>query len=67
VLRSHALTEELVEALARRDVAHFLEGRQKLIQSVTDELIARAAELEFEDTPPLDSLILDDDGARDDA
>ncbi len=65
-LTSHALTEELVEALSRRNVEHFLEGRQKLIQAAVEDFIARTAELEFEDTPPLDSLDLDDDGARDD-
>lgn len=67
VLASHALTEELADALSRRDLEYFLEGRQALIQAATDDFLARTAELEFEDTPPLDSLDLDDDGARDDA
>lgn len=67
VLASHALTEDLVHLLARREIERFLEGRQELIKAAVADFLARFVELDFENTPPLDSLDLDDDGARDDA
>lgn len=67
-LGSHALDESLVEDLARRDKAAFLNGRQRLIEKAVKDFVGRMAETSLEDTPPLDSLDLDDlDEERDDA
>ncbi|WP_394822872.1 DUF262 domain-containing protein [Pendulispora albinea] len=69
VLASHALDGQLVAALLRDDPKGFLEGRQQLIQQVSATFLSQMAEEGFEDTPPLDSLDLDDEdhGERDDA
>lgn len=67
-LSSHALDDTLLQALWHRDRAGFLYGRQNLIEKVVKDFIERMAEAHFEDTPPLDSLDLDDlDEERDDA
>jgi hypothetical protein len=71
VLASHVLSEDLVAALSRGDAVSFLEGRQPLIEAAVRSFLSRMAEPEFEDTPPLGSLDLDDhdhdDEERDDA
>ncbi len=61
VLASHALDAELAGHLARGDHEKFLEGRQRLLEQVVREFVLRVAAPEFEDTPPLDSLDLDDE------
>ena len=67
-LRSHALTEEVLAELARGDEVAFLEGRQRRVEAVVRDFLAGMTELQLEDTPPLDSLDLDEeDEERDDA
>jgi len=58
-LASHALDPELVAALAGGDKIGFLE-RQARIRRIVDDFLSRMAETGYEDTPPLDSLDLDD-------
>jgi len=67
VLASHALDEGLLSKLSREEVTNFLQGRTQLIEAAAGAFLSRMAETGFEDTPPLDSLDLDDDGERDDA
>ncbi len=59
-LASHALDPALVAALARDDQIRFLEQRQEKIARIVDDFLLRMAGTEHEDTPPLDSLDLDD-------
>jgi len=59
-LASHALDSELVADLARGDKIGFLERRQGKIARIVDDFLSRMAETGYEDTPPLDSLDLDD-------
>ncbi len=71
VLASHVLNDDLVAALSRGDAVSFLEGRQPLLEASVRSFLSLMAEPEFEDTPPLGSLDLDDhdhdDEERDDA
>ncbi|HCF59665.1 MAG TPA: DUF262 domain-containing protein, partial [Myxococcales bacterium] len=68
VLASHAVSEEQLSALARGDAVGFLKGRQRLIEQAVRDFLSRITETQFEDTPPLDSLNLDDpDEERDDS
>jgi len=60
-LASHALDPALVATLARGDEIGFLEQRQEKIARIVDDFLSRMAETDHEDTPPLDSLDLDDD------
>lgn len=66
-LASHALNQELIQALSRQDKKAFLEGRQHRIEQVVNNFIERMTEAHLEDTPPLDSFDLDDEEERDDA
>lgn len=53
----------LVAALARNDEIGkigFLNQRQEKIAHIVDDFLSRMAETDHEDTPPLDSLDLDD-------
>ncbi|WP_089729864.1 hypothetical protein [Candidatus Thiosymbion oneisti] len=59
-LASHALNPESVAALAGGDKIGFLEQRQEKIARTVDGFLSRMAGTGHEDTPPLDSLNLDD-------
>ncbi|WP_133511340.1 DUF262 domain-containing protein [Candidatus Thiosymbion oneisti] len=59
-LNSHALDPESVAALARGDKIGFLTQRQAKIRRIVDDFLSRMAGKGHEDTPPLDSLDLDD-------
>lgn len=67
-LSAHALTEAMIGALAQERNNYFLESRQQLLATIVCDFLERMAETALEDTPPLDSLILDDldEGERDD-
>lgn len=68
VLISHALDEELVSLLGRGDKVAFLDERQRRLNRVVADFVERMAETRLENTPPLDSLDLDDpETERDDA
>jgi hypothetical protein len=66
VLESHALSERLLKELEEGHNEAFLDGRQQIMVRVVSDFIARMAEKDFEDTPPLDELDLDDDEPEDD-
>ncbi|MCU0692416.1 MAG: hypothetical protein MUF54_13530 [Polyangiaceae bacterium] len=61
VLCSHALSLELVDLYATGQVEAFLKGRQEVMEGVVRTFLDGMAETAFEDTPPLDSLDLDED------
>ncbi|MEU3709130.1 GmrSD restriction endonuclease domain-containing protein [Streptomyces catenulae] len=61
ILRSHLIGEQAVEALARDDRSEFLRVRQESIQSHLESFLGRMAEWDYEDTPTLDQMDLDDD------
>ncbi len=61
VLQSHAVTLEMSGLLNRGAIAEFLERRQALLRSQLENHLRRVCEWQFEDTPSLASLILDED------
>jgi len=48
-------------ALERGDVQRLLTTRQELLEHQLDIFLQQRCEWEFEDTPPLDSLVIDDE------
>lgn len=65
VLASHCITPEAGERLAADDREGFLELRQRSIEEHLQHFLSRMAEWKYEDTPPLDSLDLDDENPDD--
>lgn len=67
ILRSHALDKRMLDLLSEDRAEDFLRVRQEQLGSVLRAFVERMTETEFEDTPPLDDLVLDEqDGGRDD-
>jgi hypothetical protein len=66
VLRSHAMTDEAAALLRRGDVSEFMDIREGLIDRDYRAFIATMCEWEFEDTPSLADLIIDDGDEYDD-
>ena len=60
-LRSHSISLEMAEPVERGDVKEFLAARQEALEHQFDIFLRQRCEWEFEDTPPLDSLVLDDE------
>jgi hypothetical protein len=60
-LDSHGMTEEMAEMAAHGDVIEFLEARQSELEGRLNYFIASSCEWDFEDTPPLDSLVIEDE------
>jgi hypothetical protein len=61
LLRSHILTAETVALLGDvSSAAEFLERRAKLLDETTRTFLEQMTESQFEDTPPIESLDLDD-------
>lgn len=61
VLDSHLLTPELVDLLRRGDGPAFVVGRQELMHTTVSEFLNRNCAWDFEDTPPLGELVIDDE------
>lgn len=61
VLHSHFVTEEAQEAISRGEVAQFIKIRTQEIQRQVEGFLLRNCEWDFEDTPPLTSLVFDDE------
>jgi hypothetical protein len=66
ILASHALDKTIVKALSAGKADAFLRGRHERLESVLQTFIERMTESQFEDTPPLDDLSLDEGEGRDD-
>jgi Protein of unknown function DUF262 len=60
-LASHALSLEASDAMQREDVNAFQSARSKALKQLVTDFIARNAGWNHEDTPPLDSLFIDED------
>ncbi|MGH3802011.1 MAG: DUF262 domain-containing protein, partial [Pseudonocardiaceae bacterium] len=67
VLRSHSISTESERHLAAGDTVAFLRSRQADLQQVLESFLRRKCEWGFENTPPLDELLIEDlDGEGDD-
>ncbi|WP_239694823.1 hypothetical protein [Streptomyces sp. DvalAA-19] len=62
ILRSHLIDRKAVDALARDDRLEFLRIRQESIRVHLESFLSRMAEWDYEDTPALDHMNLDDGG-----
>jgi hypothetical protein len=60
-LASHSISLEMAAAVEHGDVDAFLIARQEILEAQLDAFLRQRCEWEFEDTPSLDSLVLDDD------
>ena len=60
VLRSHAISPESENLLSSGKVVGFLETRQADLQRVLESFLRRKCEWDFEDTPPLNELLIED-------
>ncbi|WP_440104851.1 DUF262 domain-containing protein [Streptosporangium sp. H16] len=60
VLGSHLITPEMVTLLRDGHVDAFLQGRQERLLSNLEGFLQRMCEWGFENTPPLDELLLED-------
>ncbi len=60
VLRSHAITRSAAGLLAENHLTEFLDARQKIIRDDLRRFLQHECEWGFEDTPPIDDLILGD-------
>jgi hypothetical protein len=61
ILASHLISGDASAALRRQDVGAFMEHRQKAITKNLTDFLSGMCEWNFEDTPPIDSLLVDDD------
>src|SRR5262249_22024498 len=60
-LASHNMSLEMAMAVERGDVEAFLTARQGALERQLGAFLQQRCEWDFEDTPPLDSLVLDDE------
>jgi len=60
-LASHNMSLEMAMAAERGDVEAFLTARQETLERQLGTFLQQRCEWGFEDTPPLDSLVLDDE------
>lgn len=60
-LASHNISLEMTAAIEHDDIEAFLDLRQKILERQLGIFLQQRCEWEFEDTPPLDSLLLDDE------
>jgi hypothetical protein len=65
-LASHSITMDMATLYTGGDTVGFLARRQEALEAQLDTFLRQRCEWEFEDTPSLDSLVMDDeDEARD--
>jgi len=62
MLASHSITPILSELLWKEEYRKFIDERQKILQTHAQDFLSRAGEWMFEDTPPIDSLIILEEG-----
>lgn len=60
VLASHSISAESVKLMSGGEVSVFLETRQADLQRVLESFLRRKCEWDFEDTPPLNELLIED-------
>jgi hypothetical protein len=64
MLDSHSITPELSDLLWEENYTKFVKLRQELLKERAQDFLARVGEWSFEDTPPLDSLIITEEDAE---
>ncbi|MGB3612495.1 MAG: hypothetical protein WBA10_01785, partial [Elainellaceae cyanobacterium] len=65
LLASHVIDGDTVDALLEEDDSHFLQLREARLNDLVSEFLRSKAETSFEDTPPLSSLIIDEEDEED--
>jgi len=60
-LASHGITPGMAEMFAEHDIEGFLYSRQEALEEQLKAFLRQRCEWDFEDTPSLDSLIMDDE------
>jgi hypothetical protein len=60
-LASHCISPDAAQAFAEGNIEGFLADRQAVLGQQLGLFLQQRCEWEFEDTPPLDSLVLDDE------
>ena len=60
-LQSHSIGQQSMIDLSSNNINGFLERREASLRSLTASFLGSMTEAEFEDTPPLASLIIDED------
>ncbi|MFE0089518.1 DUF262 domain-containing protein [Streptomyces sp. NPDC058991] len=65
VLSSHAITPEMARWLAAGDAVRFLRARQESLTILFRDFLQGMAEWGFENTPPLNDLVIPDDEEED--
>lgn len=65
-LASHSISPEMAEYVRDGDVADFLIARRDELERQLDTFLRQRCEWQFEDTPPLNSLVLDDEAEAQD-
>lgn len=65
LLNSHVFNEDMRTCLIEENSAYFLELREVRLRKLTEDFLGSMTEPSFEDTPPLSSLIIDEDDEED--
>jgi hypothetical protein len=62
-LATHCISPEMAASIQSGgiEIARFLVARQEALEHQLDAFLQQRCEWEFEDTPPLDSLVMDDE------
>ncbi|MGH3927717.1 MAG: hypothetical protein ACRDTT_33445 [Pseudonocardiaceae bacterium] len=60
VLRSHSISAESEDLLSSGEVVSFLQTRSADLQRSLESFLRRKCEWDFEDTPPLNELLIED-------
>jgi len=66
MLESHSITLPLLDLLSQERFSEFITARQQLLKLRARDFLARVCEWSFENTPPLESLIVEEDSDLDD-
>lgn len=61
LLNSHLVDKDMRSCLLEENSANFLELREVRLRKLTEDFLSSMTESSFEDTPPLSSLIIDED------
>lgn len=64
ILKSHALDERMLEFLEEDRAEDFLRARKEQLASVLRGFVEKMFETRFEDTPPLDDFVFDEEDER---
>ena len=59
-LTSHMISSEMIDLIAQADIVQFLRKRQEILQVQLTSFLRRMCEWEFEDTPSLTELLVED-------